>query len=242
MSHKIHTREFHTETPPGDAGWRSWKYCHPKLVRSEETFVDEDALCDPKYELQFAPKFSEFDSVPWRDADGYGKDDLLQDLDAALVNSLQWSGIPTSLSDPFTADEYFQAEVDHRDVPIYDDPMADLRDQEEDVALQNFARNDATEKRKQVVVAVLEGGDGQHADEITAQTGVSRQTVYRATETFSDVFEVVKGKAWFKDGVFRDRFEDLLSTFEDATSWVHNQIQSLAERDNRDLPETTLGR
>ena len=227
--------------PGMQAGARA-KYYHPKLVRSEETAPDEDALRDPKYELQFTPKFSEFDSVPWRDADGYDKDDLLQDLDAALVNSLHWSGIPTSSSEPFTEDEYFRAEVDHRDVPIYDDPLADLRDQEEDVALQNFARNDATTKRKQVVAAVLEGGDGQHVDDIVDQTGVSRQTVYRAAKTFSDVFEVVKGKASFKDGVFRDRFEDLLSTFEDATSWVHNQVQSLAERDSRDLAETTLGR
>ncbi|SDM50203.1 hypothetical protein SAMN04487949_1876 [Halogranum gelatinilyticum] len=225
--------------PGMQAGARA-KYYHPKLVRSEETSPDEDALRDPKYELQFTPKYSEFDSVPWR-ADDYDKDDLLADLDSALVNSLHWSGIPTSSSEPFTADEYFQAEVDHRDVPIYDNPMDDLRDQEEDVALQNFARNDATEKRKAVVAAVLEGGDGQHIDDITEQTGVSRQTVYRAAETFSDVFEVVGGKASFTDGIVRDRFEELLSTFESATSWVNNQVRSLVERDNRDLAETALG-
>jgi hypothetical protein len=114
--------------------------------------------------------------------------------------------------------------------------------QDLDAALQNFARNDATTKRKQVVAAILKGGDGQHVDDTVGRTGVSRQTVYRAAETFIDVFEIVRGKASFKDGVFRDRFEDLLSTFEDATSWVHNQVQSLAERDSRDLAETTLGR
>jgi AcrR family transcriptional regulator len=227
--------------PGMEAGARA-KYYHPKLVRSEGTSPDEDSLRDPKYELQFTPEYSEFDSVPWRDTDGYDKDDLLSDLDSALVNSLHWSGIPTSSGEPFTADEYFQAETDHRDVPIYDDPTDDLRDQEEDIALQSFAGSNASEKRKQVIAALTDGGDGQHVDDLAAQTGVSRTTVYRAVQSFNDVVEAVQGKVSFKDGILRERFEDLLSTFESASSWIQNQVQSLVEKDSRDLMETALGR
>ncbi|WP_224332869.1 hypothetical protein [Haloprofundus halobius] len=227
---------------PGEQIAMLLKYYHPKQVRSESTTADKDALRDPKVEVQRSSEYAD-ESLPWHSDEETDVSDAISKMDTALVNAFSWSGMPTRAGAAYTADEYFQAEEDTRDIEIIDSPLDDIEESEQDIAFENFSRGDATSAERMGVVALADGGDGVHVDELAERAGISPRSIRRMGDRYTEVLEIVNGLVSFNNDVVRERFEELLSTFTDATDWISRRARDLVDRAERgDLSESAVGR
>ena len=204
------------------------KYYHPEFARSEGTSSSDDPLTDPKLELQWSKEYSSRSSVPWEGGD-FDVDALRHELDESLVNVLLWAGLPTR-ADPriYTADHYFEATESERDLDLVENRMPSVQDGEEEQAVAHFARGDATEGERSVLAALTDGGDGADVEALAESSGTSKSTVYRAVDKFEDLVEVANAKVSFEDEIIREKFQDLMATFEDVTDWVVGGVRQLA--------------
>ena len=219
-----------TEKPNGVG--KLVKYYHPEFARSESTSSEDDPLSDPKLELQWSKEYSDLSSVPWEDDDAFDVDSLRQELDESLVNVLAWAGLPTR-ADPrvYTADHYFDATESVRDLDLVENKMPSVQEGEEEQAVAHFARGDATEGERSVLAALTDGGDGTDVERLAERSGTSRSTVYRAVDKFDDLVRVANAEISFEDELIRDKFQDLLNTFEDVTEWVVGGVRQLASEE-----------
>ena len=209
------------------------KYYHPEFARSEETSADDDPLSDPKLELQWNKEYSNRSSVPWDDEDAFDVDSLRRELDESMLNVLLWSGLPTR-ADPrvYTPDHYFDADESERDLDLVENRMPSVQEGEEEQAVAHFARGDASEGERSVLAALTDGGDNADVERLADMSDTSRSTVYRAADKFDDLVEVADAKMSFEDGVIREKFQDLLNTFEDVTEWVVGGVRQLASEES----------
>lgn len=216
-----------TEKPNGIG--KLVKYYHPEFARSESTSSDDDPLSDPKIELQWSKDYSDLSSVPWDDDDAFDVDSLLRELDESLVNVLAWAGLPTR-ADPrvYTSDHYFDATESERDLDLVENRMPSVQEGEEKQAVAHFARGDATEGERSVLAALTDGGDGANVERLAELSDTSRSTVYRAADKFDDLVQIANAKMSFEDGLIREKFRDLLNTFEDVTDWVGGGVRKLS--------------
>ncbi|OTF10610.1 hypothetical protein [Halorubrum sp. SD612] len=216
-----------TEKPNGVG--KLVKYYHPEFARSEETSSADDPLSDPKLELQWSKDYSDRASVPWSEEGAFDVEALRTELDESLVNVLLWAGLPTR-ADPriYTADHYFEATESERDLDLVENKMPSVQEGEEQQAVAHFARGDATESERSVLAALTDGGDGADVEQLAELSDTSRSTVYRAAEKFDDLVEVANAKMSFEDSLIREKFQDLLNTFEDITDWVVGGVRQLA--------------
>ncbi|GAB6879178.1 hypothetical protein JCM17823_14520 [Halorubrum gandharaense] len=203
------------------------KNYHPKYARSEST--DEDPLSDPKLEVQWSKEYSDRSSVPWEDTDEYDVDDLHRELDESLINVIDWAGLSTR-ADPrvYVEDHYFDATESERDLDIVENRMDSLREAEEKQTVAHFARGDATEGERSVIAALTDGGERADVEEVAEMSDTSRSTVYRTAQRFSDIVSISNAKMSFEDSVIRDKFQDLLSVFEETAEWVIGGVRQLA--------------
>ena len=208
------------------------KYYHPEFARSKETSAEDDPLSDPKLELQWSKEYSKRSSVPWDDEDSFDVESLRHELDESLLNVLLWAGLSTR-ADPrtYTADHYFEATESERDLDLVGNRMPNVQEGEEQQAVAHFARGDASEGERSVLAALTDGGDGAHVDRIAETADTSRSTVYRAVNKFDDLVQVANAKVSFEDSVIREKFQDLLSTFEDVTEWVVGGVRQLVSEE-----------
>ena len=109
--------------------------------------------------------------------------------------------------------------------------MPNVQEGEEQQAVAHFARGDASEGERSVLAALTDGGDGAHVDRIAETADTSRSTVYRAVNKFDDLVQVANAKVSFEDSVIREKFQDLLSTFEDVTEWVVGGVRQLVSEE-----------
>lgn len=214
------------------------KYYHPEFARSEETSAEDDPLSDPKLELQWSKEYSDIASVPWDDPDAFDVEALRTELDESLVNVLLWAGLPTR-ADPriYTADHYFEVTESERDLDLVENKMPSVQDGEEEQAVAHFARGDASEGERSVLTALADGGDGADVENLAEMSDTSRSTVYRAAEKFDDLVEVANAKMSFEDEVIREKFQDLLNTFEDVTDWVVGGVRQLASAETETIDQ-----
>ena len=216
-----------TEKPNGVG--KLVKYYHPEFARSESTSSEDDPLSDPKLEVQWSKDYSSLSSVPWDDDGAFDVKALRHELDESLINVLLWAGLPTR-ADPrvYTADHYFDATESERDLGLVENRMPSVQEGEEQQAVAHFARGDATESERSVLAALTDGGDRADVDRLAELSDTSRSTVYRAVEKFDDLVQVANAEVSFEDGLIREKFQDLLNTFEDVTEWVVGGVRQLA--------------
>ena len=225
-----------TEKPNGVG--KLVKYYHPEHARSESTSAEDDPLSDPKLELQWSKEYSQRSSVPWDNEDAFDVEALRRELDESLVNVLLWAGLPTR-ADPrvYTADHYFEATESERDLDLVENKMPSVQEGEEEQAVAHFARGDATKGERSVLAALTDGGDGADVDRLAELSDTSRSTVYRAAHKFDDLVEVANAKMSFEDNLIREKFQDLLNTFEDVTNWVVGGVRKLASDESTMLDQ-----
>ncbi|WP_435143683.1 TetR/AcrR family transcriptional regulator [Halobaculum sp. P14] len=211
------------------------KYYHPFFARGESTSSDDDPLADPKLEMQFSNEHNPEGSVPWRSDDVLDFQDLIQEMEDALINTLDWANVSTRADDRvYTADEYWEPTESVRDhVEIVPDPMPRVEAHENAAALRQFAQGGPSPDQRGVVSAVADGGSAQHWRDVADRADVSKSTVYRAVDNFDDILRVENGRVGFEDGVVRDRIDELLGSFNNAMEWVRGKAGQLADQAQR---------
>lgn len=188
-----------------------------------------DPTTDPKIEVQFSTDYSDESSVPWDADDAFDAGDLHRELDEYLVTALDWAGLPTVADDNvYISDAYWDVEESDRDLDVYPDPMHELREVEEGLALHHFAADDVSAGERSVVRALADGGP-MHYERLADETDTSSSTVYRAAETFDDVLQKADGVIDFADEFMREKFEDLFGMLADAAEWVDNGLEAVQE-------------
>lgn len=220
------------------------KYYHPEHTRSSSTEAVDDALRDPKLEIQFNTKFSSTKSVPWDSDSNFDANDLYDELDESIINILYWAGLSTR-ADPttYTCDQYFRIEESERDLNLVANRMPQIRETEEEQTVAHFARGDVTESERLVLASLAMNGQQADVELLADMSETSRSTVYRAINKFGDLMEVVSGKVSFSDEVIRKKFNDLLGVFEDVTEWVVGGVQDLGAKDSEIIdPDSPLAR
>jgi len=202
----------------------------------------ETATAHPKLEVQYSTEFSfgDFESVPWRDPDGFDAYDLQEELVEWLLNSLDWAGVSlTPDEDIYVADEYFAVEGLNEaiDVTLHPDPMPVLEEHKRDLAEHHIVGSDLTETQKKVLKVAVDGGQ-QHHEEVAEAAGASSSTVYRLAEKLGDILRLENGLLQVADDVVRERCRDLLQVIERSADWVSRSIgQIRREADDVDLTE-----
>ncbi len=197
----------------------------------------------PKVEVQHSKRYSPYDveSVPWvadpdadeEDGEQFVLDDLLEELTGYLQNALHWAGLPTWADDTvYIEDAYWTPETDvveEADSPLVSDPTDQLRETEEELVRAHYAREDATPGERAVLRSVTDGGRAMHYEELAAESGTSKSTVYRAIQRFDGLFtKLGDGRVDLADGVIRDKLTDLFVALEDRIEWIERGIRQLA--------------
>lgn len=191
-----------------------------------------DPTTEPKIEVQFSTKYSDESSIPWDDADGFDADDLHRELDEYLLTALDWAGMPTVAdTETYVDDAYWSVTESDRDINLFPDPLHELREVEEGLALHHFAAEGVAPSERSVVRALADGGQ-MHYQKLAGASDTSESAVYRALDTFDDVLQSANGVIDFADEFMREKFEDLFGTLADAAEWVEAGIESVHEGDD----------
>lgn len=206
---------------------KTLKCYQPKYVRSEEN--DDDPLYHHKLEAQYwKGYYSDNDeSIAW---DGY--DYAVGELKQTVLCALNWAEFPlTPDEDVYVQDQYFEPELSDDVVEIVANPMPDLKEQEQVTARETLMNPDATRAEWEVVAAVTDGGPQHHA-QVAEESGTSSSTVYRASERFPDVLEIVDGEVRFLDEVVRETITDIVERFQATKENTFEAIRRVADRAN----------
>ncbi|AQL41669.1 hypothetical protein BV210_02590 [Halorientalis sp. IM1011] len=194
------------------------------MKNPEATADPDEPTTHPKFEVQYSTEYSEEKSIPWADAD-----DLESELDEYLLCQLDWADlVPKADAEWVVPDEYWEPEDTDRDVTVYPDPLHDLQEVEEGVAIHHMVNEDASPGERSVLQALADGGQ-MHYDELADASDTSSSTVYRAADRFSDVIERAQGVFEFADDVIREKFEELFGYLEDAADWVDRGIEHVQD-------------
>lgn len=209
-----------------------------KLIKSylkknpTESRHSGDPTTDPKIEVQFSTEYSEESAIPWEAAEEFDANDLHRELDEYLLTSLDWAGLPTVAdTETYVSDAYWAVSESDRDIKLYPDPLHELREVEEGIALHHFADDEVPPSERSVVQALADGGQMRY-EKLAEASDTSDQVVYRALDTFDDVLQSANGVIDFADEFMRAKFEDLFGTLANAAEWVERGLESVHEGDS----------
>jgi len=194
-------------------------------MKNPEAVASKDSpTSHPKFEVQFSSEYSEEATVDWADVP-----QLETELDEYLICQLDWADLaPTADAEWVVPDEYWDPEDTDRPVTVYPDPLHDLQEVEEGLAVHHMVNEDASDGERAVLQALADGGEMRY-DDLAQESGTSSSTVYRAVERFGDVVEKAQGMIQFADDVIREKFEELFGYLEDAADWVDRGIDHIHE-------------
>lgn len=181
------------------------KHYHPKYARS--TADGDDALAHPKVGVAYRSNLSDEGAVRWRDRDA-----LRGEVEETLLNVLAWSGLPTRADgEAYVADAYFSVEESAREVRLVEDPTPEIRREQEAVVVEGITANPDLNQSDLETVEILSDG-GRHVEEVAAETGYSRRTVYNVLDRLDDLLRnengVVSLASEYLGGVVRDALAD----------------------------------
>lgn len=203
------------------------KCYQPKHVKDDS----DDPLYHHKLECQYwkgyHPKGHDDASLNW---DGY--DYAVQELKQTTLCALNWAEFSlTPDAEVYIEDEYFSPVQADQDVEIVANPMPDLKQQEQLTARESLMNPDATRAEWEVVAAMTDGGPRNH-QKVADESGTSSSTVYRASERFDDVMQIVNGEVRFLDDVVRETISDVVERFNSAKENAFESIRRVADRAN----------
>lgn len=199
-----------------------------KLYHLKQPPANADATptSHPKLEVQFSTEFSEEAAIPWSSSD-YDVTDLERELDEYLVCQLDWAGLATTAEADWTVpDAYWQPVDTERDITVYPDPLEELREVEEGLAVHHLVNKETSRGERAVLRALAETGKAHYQD-LAAESDTSTSTVYRAVDRFSNVIEKTNGVFEFADNVLKNKFQELFQFLEDSLKWVEQGIEHI---------------
>jgi len=188
------------------------KHYHPKHPRSDAN----NPLYHPKLGVLFRSSLNR-DTVRWDDVE-----QVERELDETLLNVLSWSGLPTrSDSSVYVSDAYFDASESYSKIALRDNPLPQIRREQNALVVENVSANPSLEQSDVDVLEVMTDGGSQIDDETTAgeiasETDWSRRTVYRVLERLDGVLTSSNGSVRFASSYLRDSVGSLLGEVRDA--------------------------
>jgi len=150
---------------------KEFKHYH---MRDPEA-VEGTVLENPKVGVSFQHGLYD-ETLRWEDLDR-----LERELDEGLLNTLQWSDLPTTPDHQiFVADDYFSVEGSRRFRKVIDDPLPRI-EQQQDEDIRRFAvAGNLTETDVDLVDELLTDGGEISPAELTQKIGCHISTTYKS--------------------------------------------------------------
>ncbi|MDQ2052472.1 hypothetical protein RBH26_18570 [Natronolimnohabitans sp. A-GB9] len=228
---RLPTKAVSKMFPDGTRHGLQLKHYHPEHVRKDEK--TDDGELDPLYHPKLGALFKKGlngGAHPWHEIDGLG-----QELEETLINTLEWSDVPTKGSTSFVSDWHFDAtERSDLDVALFDDPTPAIETEQESVLISTLTRLSDRDQDVLERVAVTDGGNA-HVDEIAEETDWSTSTVYRALRKLGDLLENDNGNVSFISAKIRDRVRELVDQLDETVEATTRIIEDTLDVDPRDL-------
>jgi hypothetical protein len=179
----------------GHSVGKQFKQYHPKYVRNNLS----DPLAHPKVGVALID-----DTVPWKD-----RYDLISELNEFLINSLSWSGIETRAGDTYVADDHFDNTDTTLDIQRYDDPIPQIRDNQQQRINELTVNPDLTNSDREILQVLSEGTDT--IDTISENIEYTQRTVYRAINRLDDIIRSENGTVKFESENLQTAISGLMS-------------------------------
>jgi transposase len=230
----LHTFRYDAATArellPGEEYGKQLKHYHPKYVRTSES---GDALEHPKVGALFKKgKNGEntfklnSESVRWGD-----RDDLRDELEDTLINTLERAGIPTDAPTSFVADDHFHVETTERRVELHPDPTDAIEEYREASVAAAF--REMTGSGQAVTQVMADSGDEQHVEDIADEADVSVSTVYRVLDRMQGVLENENGIVRWASRKAAEEIRSILELVERTVGSATDRVARLLGVDER---------
>jgi predicted transcriptional regulator len=211
-------------------GWRTggqFKHYHPEHVGDRS---QDDPLHHPKIGFLFKKKWNDGHTVPWSRLE-----ELMQQCEENLMNLLEWAGVPTKPGGWFVEDDHFVPTESDRDVAFFDDPTPKIEREQDSVILRTMQRLTDSDRDVLEAVALTDGGERPHVEEIEAATDWSASTIYRVLNRLGGLLESDNGNVQFVSAKIAERVQDVISTANDAVDAAARAVEDVLSVDPRDL-------
>jgi DNA-binding CsgD family transcriptional regulator len=193
------------------------KHYHPEHVRNNLS----DPLAHPKLGIALLD-----DKVPWKD-----RHDLISELDELLINSLSWSGIETRAGDTYVADDHFDNTDTTLDIQRYDDPIPQIRDNQQQRINELTVNPDLTNSDREILQILSEGTDT--IDTIAESIEHTQRTVYRAINRLDDILRLDNGTVKFESENLQTAISGLISEAKSRIESVSDSTSPFQQWKNR---------
>jgi hypothetical protein len=149
--------------------------------------VEGTVLENPKIGVSFQNSIHD-DTLYWDDLDA-----MVTELDEALLNVLEWSGIPSRPDGQmYVADDYFQVTGSSRWRKLLPDRLPRIESKQDDQVFATATQMNATDT--ELVDTLLTDGGETSPKELAESIGVHLDTVYRALKRLSPLVDHTYGE------------------------------------------------
>jgi len=182
------------------------KHYHPKHVRDDP----DDPLFHPKVGVSLQKNANADGSVSWSD-----REILVRELDETLLNLLSWAGLPVRAdSSVYVADAYFSVRETARELSLIADPTPEIRREQESLVEVALTEANPNSNDAETMQAVADGG--RTPEEIAAEVGCSKRTIYRVVDRLSGILSRSQGTVAFASDYLADAVQRALGDVADA--------------------------
>lgn len=172
------------------------KHYHPEHPRKDPS----DPLYHPKLGARLFKKQNADGSVKWS-----SRNSLERELDESVLNIAHWAGLRVDPAGPFVTDEYFGATECSDRRSIVDDPTPEIR-REQDAVVAGHMMS-MTESDQDAMEVMADGGVPT-VEELAAEAGWSKRTIYRVLDRLDDVLSLQNGDVRFLSEHLEQRVRD----------------------------------
>ena len=200
----------------------SVKGYHPLYPRGETS--DDDPLVDPKIEASRSSEYGSNEAIPWNQVD-----DVIEELDTALLNTLYWAGVPvTADADVWTrCDDYFAVDERRENVELRSNPLPDLRETIIEHTEAELVRTDLSSTEKELLTVLSDSGS-MHYETLAEECNAGSTTVYRLLNDLRSLLRSDNGVFHFADEVTRKRVQGFIDRVRETADWACKSIEKVA--------------
>jgi hypothetical protein len=182
------------------------KHYHPKHVRDDP----DDPLFHPKLGVSLQRDANADGSVPWSN-----RADIVRELDELLLNLLSWAGLPVRADESvYVEDAYFSVRETSRELSLIEDPTPEIRREQESLVEVALTETNPNANDAETMRAVADGG--RTPEEIAAEVGCSKRTIYRVVNRLSGILSRRNGAVAFASDYLADAVQRALGDVADA--------------------------
>jgi DNA-binding CsgD family transcriptional regulator len=144
---------------------------------------------------------------------------------------LSWSGIETRAGESFVADDHFDNTDATLDIQRYDDPIPQIRDNQQQRINGLTVNPDLTNSDREILQILSEGTET--IDTIVENIGYAQRTVYRAIDRLDDILRLDNGTVGFESENLQTAISGLLSEAKSRIESVSDSMSPFQQWKNR---------